>query len=165
MADVETHLNAGAPGQRDDVAAPRAFVLRQVGHLLRRSYAIARRNTAAALETLGDVSPVQASVLGTLAQGPITQAELGRRVGMEPANTHTIVRRMAAVGLVDLGRDPANRRVVLASLTAHGAVVAGQLDSCIEGATARTLAALDADEQKTLINLLSRIVLADDDPA
>ena len=80
---------------------------------------------------------------------------------MEPANTHAIVRRMAAAGLIETRRDPANRRVVLAALTASGMAIAASLDEYIEVATAQTLAALRADERVALVEMLARIVVAD----
>jgi DNA-binding MarR family transcriptional regulator len=138
-----------------------AFVLRQVGHVLRRAYAIARRNSAEALSQLGDVSPVQGAVLGALTRGALTQAEIGRQIGMEPANAHTIVRRMAAAGLVEIGRDPNDRRVVLAALTDAGATIVARLDACMDVATERTLASLDPDERHALLALLTRIVNAE----
>lgn len=137
------------------------FAVGQTGHLLRRAYAIGRRNSAEALAVLGDLSPVQASVIGALRQGALSQAELGRRIGMEPANTHSIVRRMDTAGLIEKDRDPVNRRVSLVALSDHGAMVGAQIEKCNEAATKKTLAALDNDERTMLVSMLSRIVLAD----
>lgn len=137
---------------------PPAFVVRQVGHLLRRAYAIARRNSAEALSVLGDVSPVQAAVISTLAAGPMSQAELGRRIDMEPANTHSIVRRLVAAGVVELRPDPASKRGVIVGLTSSGQDVADRLDACLTQGTSKTLAPLDEAERAALLKLLSRLV-------
>ncbi len=150
----------------DDAAAEPArrgaFMDRQIGHLLRRVYARARGNSADALLTLGDVSPVQAAALAALIDGPLSQAELGRRIAMEPANTHTLVRRMAAAGWIAARADPANRRTSVITLTGSGADLAGRLQAVLADAADATLAPLDASERQQLIALLGRIALAGD---
>ena len=129
----------------------------QIGHLLRRAYARARSDSAAALLTIGELSPVQASALAALMGGRLTQADLGRRIGMEPANTHTLVRRLVASGLVETSADPANRRLSLVGLSAAGADMAEQMEAVLKQAAAATLAPLDPAEQRQLVALLGRI--------
>jgi DNA-binding MarR family transcriptional regulator len=145
----------------DDPPVPGDFLERQVGHLLRRAYTRARRNSALALEALGDVSPVQAAALAGLADGPLSQADLGRRVDMEPANTHTLVKRMVAAGLAETRAHPANRRLSLVALTPDGAALARRLEPVLAQGAAVTLAPLSAVERRQLIDLLARVVMAD----
>lgn len=136
---------------------------RHVGHLLRRTYAIARTHSAQALARLGDVSPVQASVLATVAIAPMTQAELGRRIGMEPANTHALVRRMLAAGMIELAAPAEQRtRTRHVALTAHGRALADRLPPSLAAASDATLAALSTDERDILATLLRRIIAAND---
>ena len=131
---------------------------RNVGQLLRRAYALARRNSAEALLALGPLSPVQASVLAALRSSPLTQAELGRTIGMEPANTHGLVRRLAGAGWVNLRPDPSNRRLTLVSLTETGRDLSDRIDEIAARATDITLAPLDAEEREMLIELLRRVI-------
>lgn len=140
---------------------PGAFIERQIGHLLRRAYTRARKHSAEALTALGDVSPVQAGALAALMAGPLTQAELGRRIDMEPANTHTLVRRLIAAGLAETLADPGNKRLSLVRLTAAGKGVADRLEPVLAEGAAATLAPLDPAEQAMLLELLGRIVQAD----
>ena len=151
---------SAAPGD-GATGAPGAFMQRQIGHLLRRAYARARSESAAALLEIGELSPVQASAIAALMEGQLTQADLGRRIGMEPANTHTLVRRLAAAGLVDINTDPGNRRLSLVALSARGSELSERLEAVLKDAAAATLAPLDHAERLQLISLLNRIVHAE----
>jgi len=141
-------------------AEPRSdsFIENQIGHLLRRAYALARKNSAASLAALGEISPVQASALATLLGGAVTQAELGRRIGMESANTHTLIKRMVAMGLIRTRPDAANRRLSLVEHTAEGRRLALQLEDVLAGAASATLAPLSTEERTSLIALLKRLI-------
>lgn len=137
---------------------PGAFMERQIGHLLRRAYFVARNHSAEALRPLGNVSPVQASALAALMAGPMSQAELGRTIDMEAANTHALVRRLAAAGLAETFSSPVNARLSLVTLTELGADLAEQLETLLASAAATTLASLDHLEREQLITLLRRIL-------
>jgi DNA-binding MarR family transcriptional regulator len=110
---------------------------------LRRAYHIAKANTGAGLRDLG-MTPMQAAaVMAVHRAGTLSQADLGRAIGMQPANVHGIVdARHVLVSLAPAGRDQA-AHVAALSAAAHDA----------------TLAPLDAHERDTLIALLSRIAL------
>lgn len=143
---------------RADEAPPRAGMEHHIGHVLRRAYALARKNSAEALNDLGDLSPVQASALVTLTRGALTQAELGRRIGMEPANTHTLIKRMIAAGLVETRPDPANRRLMLVDHSVAGRAITTQIEARLAVSADRTLAPLSAKERVALIAMLQRVV-------
>lgn len=131
-----------------------------IGHLLRRAYALARKKSAEALNELGDLSPVQASALITLTHGALTQAELGRRIGMDPANIHTLIKRLVAAGLVETRPDPANRRRLLVDHSLAGRAITTQIEPRLAVSADRTLAPLSARERTTLIGMLRRVVAA-----
>ena len=124
------------------------------GHLLRRAYARARRNTAEALAVLGDLSPVQAGALAALIDGALPQAELGRRIDMEPANIHSLVARLRGAGLVASRRENGQ---ALVALTDEGGAVADRIEPLVRASTARTLGALDEGERTIFLRLLARI--------
>jgi MarR family transcriptional regulator, lower aerobic nicotinate degradation pathway regulator len=140
-------------------AGPGTVMEGHIGHLLRRAYMRARKNTAEALAVVGDVSPIQAAALAALANGEVTQAELGRRIEMEPANIHTLVKRLITAGLVETRTNPANRRHSLVTLTPAGEAVSARLATVIRVSAERTTAALDDAERNHLIELLQRIAL------
>ena len=136
-----------------------AFMEAHVGHLLRRAYMRARRNTADALAALGDVSPVQASALAALMDGPLSQAELGRRIEMEPANTHGLVKRLIATELAEARSDRTNRRLSLVALTPAGMALADRMEAAIVASGGTTMEVLGDDERTQLVQLLQRIAL------
>lgn len=129
----------------------------QIGQLLRRAYFRAQREAMEALAPLG-VSPIQAGAIGALLPGPLRQADLGRRLEMEPANVHALVRRMGAAGLVERRPDPDNARRVLVALTPAGLAMSDALQGPRRAAGDATLKALDPEERAALVRLLSRLL-------
>lgn len=129
----------------------------QIGHLLRRAYFRAQRDATEMLAPL-NLTPVQAAALGVLVGGPMSQAALGRRLDMEPANVHALVRRMTAAGLAETAADPENARRVLVGLTAAGRDAAEALQGPRRAAAETTMRPLTPDERATLLRLLARLV-------
>ena len=69
-----------------------------IGYLLRRAYHVAKGNTGALLKAL-DITPTQASAVMALArEGALSQAQLGRTIGMEPGNVHSLISRLKVLG-------------------------------------------------------------------
>ena len=131
----------------------------RVGHLLRRAYYRAKYNTNRLLKGLG-VTPMQAAGVMALQQrGPLSQADLGRAIGMEPANVHGLVDRLKKLGLIEVEAHPNDARQVVVALSAPGAQQAVELAQLSGRSAEETLSALDRDERETLMTLLSRIAL------
>lgn len=128
----------------------------QIGQLLRRAYAHAKKHSSAELAGIGDLTPVQASALLALARHPMSQAELGRWIDMEPANVHSFVRRLAAAGLSSIEPDGARRSRVV--LTADGRRIAEKVREGARRAADTALARLDAEERETLVRLLAKLL-------
>lgn len=135
--------------------SPNDFMDRQIGYLLRRTYVLARKNTAEQLATLGDVSPVQASAVIILARGALRQAELARRIEMEPANTHSLVKRLNSAGFLVTHLEKGTGRQV--ALTEAGYALAARLAAILPRSTAATLAPLTAVEREQLFELLRKV--------
>ncbi len=126
---------------------------------MRRAYHIAKANTGAGLRDLG-ITPMQAAaVMAVHRAGTLSQADLGRAIGMQPANVHGIVARLQKLGLAETTPDPADARHVLVSLAPAGRDQAAHVAALSAAAHDATLAPLDAHERDTLIALLSRIAL------
>ena len=79
---------------------------------------------------------------------------------MAPANIHATVRRLLAAGLVQVQASPSDRRVLLIDLSDAGRALLGEVLPDADAANSRTLAALGAAEQRTLIELLGRLASA-----
>lgn len=140
-------------------AAPPPYRLdSSVGHLLRRAH----QRHAALFQDRGSVGGLTSTQFATLVKlselGRATQNALGRAVALDPATIQGVVARLRDRGLVDVGRDPMDRRTLVLSLSTAGQAALG--DAIRQGATAneRLLAALSTEERASLIRLLRRLL-------
>ncbi len=125
--------------------------------MLRRAYAAAKARTSAGLRDLG-ITPMQAAAVMALRRsGPMSQAELGRAVGMERANVHGLIARLDKLGLIDVAPHPTDARMVRIALSRGGHRHADDIARVSAASAEATLAPLDADERATLLALLARI--------
>lgn len=99
------------------------------------------------------------SVLATLAEsGPVSQAELGRRCGLDRSDITAVLAELAEAGWVDREPDPADRRRNTVRVTAAGRRRLQALDRLVAKAQEELLAPLDAEERDALVRLLTRVV-------
>lgn len=130
----------------------------RVGHMLRRAYQFALENSARAFEDLG-VTPRQAGALWEIQRhGPLSQRELGERIGMDAPNVHGLVGRLERKGLVAIAQDTRDPRRKRLTLTAEGAALTGRLPQRAQQAEESTLLALSPGERAMLVTLLERVV-------
>lgn len=128
-----------------------------IGYRLRLAYQRASGNLTQAIGEHG-ITPMQFQTLLSLhRRGPMTQNELGRSVGMPPANIHTTVRRLAGAGLVITERAKAGRRQITISLTGDGERKLLDVLPVADAANSRTLSVLSDAEQATVMMLLRRL--------
>jgi MarR family transcriptional regulator, lower aerobic nicotinate degradation pathway regulator len=129
-----------------------------VGHLLRRAH---QRHAALFQErgAIGGLTSTQFATLLRLAElGTATQNALGRAVALDPATIQGVVARLRDRGLVHAGRDPLDRRTVVLSLNEAGATALADATRQGSQANERLLAPLTAEERRTLIRLLRRLL-------
>src|SRR5689334_23931329 len=69
---------------------------------------------------MGLTHPQYLVMLALWEESPLTVAELGRRLSLEPATLSPLVKRLEAGGLVTRERDPRDVRALAVSLTANG---------------------------------------------
>ncbi|MBV9006358.1 MAG: winged helix-turn-helix transcriptional regulator [Solirubrobacterales bacterium] len=133
-----------------------------VGFLLRLAYQRASANVSDAISAM-DLTPMQFQTLRRLHErGQMTQNELGRSVGMPPANIHATVQRLLARGLVRREPSAIDRRVTLVTLSTTGHRTFVSVLPAADAANARTLSVLSPDEQDTIMDLLWRIATEPD---
>jgi len=128
-----------------------------VGVALRYAY---QRAVATMTEAIcgSQLTAIQVSVLARLHErGPTTQNRLGRSLGMEPANVHEVIQRLARRGLVAVEPSPDDRRAVLVSLTESGRDLLGWVWPRAEAANQRTLSVLTGEERELLADMLRRL--------
>jgi DNA-binding MarR family transcriptional regulator len=110
------------------------------------------------LKGLG-ITPMQAATIMTLHRGPLSQADLGRAIGMEPANVHGLVARLKKQDLINVEAHPTDQRQVRVALSAAGERSAATLALLSAQSAEDTLERLTPSERDTLMELLSRIAL------
>ncbi|MGC4846801.1 MarR family winged helix-turn-helix transcriptional regulator [Micromonospora sp. DT15] len=98
-------------------------------------------------------------LLATLAEdGPASQADLGRRCGIDRSDVVAAINDLAGRGLVVRAPDPADRRRNVISATDAGADEARRLGATLERVQVDLLAPLSTTEREQLTRLLTRLL-------
>ena len=99
------------------------------------------------------------AVLAALEEyGPLSQADLGRRLGLDRNDVSGIVTRLASGCHVDRQADPASRRRNVVTLTASGRQYLEEIQRHADAAQDELLAGLDPAERRELNELLARLL-------
>lgn len=99
------------------------------------------------------------AVLASLSeQGAASQAELGRRLGIDRSDLHTILRQLEVKGLLARGRDPRDGRRNVVTVTAAGSNALERLQQRVEDAQSALLSPLSAGERRDFVRLLGTVV-------
>jgi DNA-binding MarR family transcriptional regulator len=97
-------------------------------------------------------------VLATLEEfGPGAQAEIGRRLGIDPSDMVAILNDLERAGYVSRERDPDDRRRNSVTMTGAGARALIRFDGAIADAQDAMLASLSPAERDQLIDLLEQL--------
>ena len=129
----------------------------QIGYLLRRAH---QKASAIFQVTIGDpnITPTQYSSMAKLNEyTELSQNHLGRLVGMDKATMQGVVRRLKERRLVDSRPDPGDARRTLLSLTTDGQRLVTKLLLNGPAVSRETLKPLTPQEQRQLIDLLSKL--------
>ncbi|MCM0673398.1 MarR family transcriptional regulator [Micromonospora phytophila] len=102
-------------------------------------------------------------------QGPVTQQQIVRTIGVTARNVAALLEGLQAYGFVQRDPHPVDRRALLVRLTDAGAAVARQLATDYKAASARLCAGMPAEQVRqflaTLDPLTARLApAATDDP-
>ncbi|WP_426402838.1 MarR family winged helix-turn-helix transcriptional regulator [Streptomyces sp. R-07] len=98
-----------------------------------------------------------AVLAATAEYGPVTQADLGRRLAVDPKDMVGILNHLQQTGLVLRTPDPADRRKNAVTVTPEGTAVLARCGALAETANAELLAPLTQDERNQLMALLTRV--------
>jgi MarR family transcriptional regulator, lower aerobic nicotinate degradation pathway regulator len=148
---MSTRAAAAAP------AEPAYRLEDQVGFLLRRAYQRAASNLIERIGPYELTAPQFATLARLYERGTLSQNLLGRLVAMEPANIRDVVLRLKKRRLIVTRRDLEDGRLILVSLTPAGLSLVERLLPIEIECTAKTLAALNANEKRLLYDLLGRV--------
>jgi DNA-binding MarR family transcriptional regulator len=90
--------------------------------------------------------------------GPLSQAELGRRLAIDRSDVAAIAAELEQRALLERTRDDRDRRRNVVTITPAGEAALARMDKAIEHAQARLLAPLSNAEQRQLSELLGRLI-------
>ena len=90
--------------------------------------------------------------------GPASQADLGRHTGIDRSDVAATMNDLLANGLVQREPDPVDRRRNVVTITKRGAGALERLDSVVDDVQNAVLAQLTANERKTLVRLLGKLL-------
>jgi DNA-binding MarR family transcriptional regulator len=113
-----------------------------------------RLDAFAAAGSSGYVSRLLASIAD---EGEASQAELGRRTGIDPSDVVAALNEMSARGLITRERDPADGRRNLVALTRKGQAELRRLDAIVAGIQDAFLEPLSETERRQLVRILAKL--------
>jgi MarR family transcriptional regulator, lower aerobic nicotinate degradation pathway regulator len=90
--------------------------------------------------------------------GSLSQADLGRRLGLDRNDISGIVARLENGGHIDRRADPGNRRRNVVTLTAPGKRYLEEIQQHADAAQDELLAGLSATERQQLNELLAKLL-------
>lgn len=111
-----------------------------------------------------DITPVQYGMLTALQASPgLDQKSLGLEVGLDRANTADVVKRLEARGLVKREQSAVDGRVKHVFITAEGKKIVKGMYADMIAAQERLLAPLPEAERQTFLELLRKLVDANNE--
>jgi DNA-binding MarR family transcriptional regulator len=145
--------SAGAPGLH-------GALVRYTGYLVSRCGAFASRQFAERLDSIG-LTPRMWGALNVLdAEGPVSQHQLGKAIGMDPSSMVGTIDELESRGLVERRRHPSDRRAHALHVTAAGRRTLTRGRKLAMGAQNDLLAPLSPEDRSQLHDLLLRIAQA-----
>ena len=129
------------------------------GHLIRRLNQIAVGIFMLEMEAFG-LTPIQFAALQAIYQQPkLDQKTLANIIGLDTSTTGGVIDRLELRGLVDRHAPEFDRRVRLLVLTEEGKSILHSATPLMLNAQERILSPLSANDQKTFMKLLNRLVI------
>ena len=155
--------STGAAPEAKSAAPPLPDVHAKPGHLIRRAQQIA---VAIFLEECAayDLTPVQYAALVAIRDNPgIDATRVSGLIAFDRTTVSGVMERLEAKGWIARKANSADRRIKIVDMTAEGKKLLKQIEPDVARAQARMLAPLSADEQATLMVLLSKLVHLNND--
>jgi MarR family transcriptional regulator, lower aerobic nicotinate degradation pathway regulator len=126
--------------------------------LVARAALLGGRLVTAQLDDAGIRRAHYALLVALREDGPASQAALGRRLAADRSDMHRTVAELTERGWVARGRDVADRRRNVVSLTDAGTAALEDLDARVDDAQRELLRPLDENERRELVRLLKRVL-------
>jgi MarR family transcriptional regulator, lower aerobic nicotinate degradation pathway regulator len=90
--------------------------------------------------------------------GPVSQATLGRRLGIDRSDVVAVLNELAERRLIERAPDPDDRRRNVITITPAGQGLLRTLDGVLAGVQDKLLGPLSAAERKQFVKLLTRLL-------
>lgn len=134
-----------------------SYVLeRQVGFVMRRAV---QRHIAIFSSLIPEMTPTQFAALAKLCElGQTSQNELGRLTSMDVATVKGVVDRLRARDLVTAAPLESDKRRLMLAPTRKGRALYRKYAQQVAEVNRQTLAPLDEEEQRKLMQLLERLI-------
>lgn len=97
-------------------------------------------------------------VLIRLAEGPLSQHELGQQLGIDRTTVVELIDELERKRYVERRRNPADRRSYLLTLTARGRAFQKRAAQAFDAAARDVFAPLDATEVNAISDMLRRMI-------
>ncbi len=121
----------------------------------RTAQALAKRR----LNPIG-LSVQMCGVMNLLAEGPVSQHELGAQLGIDRTTVVELIDDLEKQGVVERRRNPADRRSYALHLTVKGRTVQKRATRAFDAAVDEFFGPLTSAERKALAEMLTRMILA-----
>lgn len=89
--------------------------------------------------------------------GPLSQAELGRRTGIDRSDVTAALTELESRGLLARSVDPEHKRRNIVTITAEGVAQLLELDDVVSGIQDEFLAPLSAAQRRQFLGLITRL--------
>ncbi len=99
-------------------------------------------------------------VLNLLADGPVSQQQLGEQLGIDRTTVVELIDDLEGQGVVERRRNPADRRSYSLHLTAKGRTIQKRATRAFDAAVDEFFGPLTTAERKALADMLRRMILA-----
>lgn len=137
----------------------------RVGFLLARAHLVAREKADVALARVGLSMKAYAALATVVSDGAVSQQNLSRRIGMDPATMVEVIDSLEQSGHIVRKRNPRDRREYALETTAKGRALFRRAERAITAAEVETLGDLSREEIRALMRLLAHVATADATPA
>ncbi|WP_243062495.1 MarR family winged helix-turn-helix transcriptional regulator [Humibacter sp. RRB41] len=142
----------------DDATQPPARLRSLVSWQVNKVNIAGRRSTGTRMPATGRAD---FAVLAALEEyGPISQADLGRRLGLDRNRINGIATRLDDAGCIIRATDPSDRRRNTVSITPSGRRYLDELQAATDAAQAELTTNLSAAESDQLRSLLAKLLEA-----
>jgi DNA-binding MarR family transcriptional regulator len=155
-------ITVSEPGKEANEPAAVLSSHRVPAHLARRFHQICLGVTAEIL-LREELTPLLWGVMAAVAEEPGSgQRHLARRMGVDAVNLGQMIELLEQKGLIKRQTDPADRRARQVAVTLRGAELRGRLRPALLAAQERLLMPLAKAERTALLDMLARVIEAND---